>query len=112
MHAVRTLLDVADRHYASGEQGLRHLPAGARSGILVAARMYREIGVVLRQRDHDCWSSRARVGTATKAVITLGALRGTAGLQRGLMAGMTHGQSLRAPRPVGAAWPLGTDLGN
>ena len=112
VHAVRTLLDLADRHYASREQGLRHLPAGARAGILVAARMYREIGAVLRQRDFDCWSSRARVGTATKAVITLGALRRTAGLRRGFVAGMTHGQSLRALRPVSAAWPLGTDLGN
>ena len=112
VHAVRTLLDVADRHYASGEQGLRHLPAGARSGILVAARMYREISVVLRQRDFDCWSSRARVSTATKVVITLGSLRGTAGLRRGLAAGMTHGQSLLGLRPVSAAWPLGTDLGN
>ena len=46
--ALRTLLDAADRHYASGEQGLRYLQAGARTGILVAARTYRGIGTVLR----------------------------------------------------------------
>jgi len=102
VQAIRTLLDLADRHYASGEQGLRHLPAGARTGILVAARLYREIGVVLRQRDFDCWSSRARVGAATKATITLGALRGSAGARRKLLEGPTHGQSLRGFQAAGS----------
>ncbi len=111
VHAMSTLLDLADRHYASGEQGLHHLPAGARAGILVAARVYREIGVVLRLRDFDCWSSRARVGVAAKAAITLGALRGTAGLRRLSGEGMTHGLSLRARQPAGIAWPMGADLG-
>lgn len=44
---VHTLLDLADRHYASGERGLHLLPANARAGNLVAASVYREIGVVL-----------------------------------------------------------------
>ena len=47
VRAVHTLLDLADRHCASGERGLHHLPANARAGNLVAARVYREIGVVL-----------------------------------------------------------------
>ena len=72
--AVRTLLDLAETYYASGERGLHHLPAGARAGVLVAARVYREIGVVLRKRDCDCWWSRATVGAASKAIITLRAL--------------------------------------
>jgi 15-cis-phytoene synthase len=112
VHAMRTLLDLADRHYASGEQGLRHLPAGARAGILVAARVYREIGVVLRQRDFDCWSSRVRVGAASKAAITLGALRGTAGLRRLSVQGMTHGLSLRALPPASTARPMSVDGGH
>ena len=73
--AVCTLLDLAETYYASAEHGLHHLPAGARAGILVAARLYREIGEVLRQRDGDCWCSRAMVGAAGKTVITLRALR-------------------------------------
>jgi hypothetical protein len=60
VHAVRTLLDLADRHHTSGEQGLRYLPCGARAGILVAARVYRKIGVVLRRRDGDCGLVRSR----------------------------------------------------
>ena len=75
--ALGTLLDLADRFYASGENGLRYLPPGARVGILVAARTYRSIGVVLRRRDFDCWSSRATVGTGRKTMITLGALLDT-----------------------------------
>ena len=81
--ALRMLLDTADRHYASGEQGLRHLPAGARTGILVAARAYRGIGTVLRERGFDCWSSRAAVSAAGKVAITLRALASTAAVQPG-----------------------------
>jgi phytoene synthase len=69
--ALRALLDTADHHYASGERGLQYLPGGARAGILVAARTYRAIGTVLRDRDFDCWSSRAQVGSARKALITV-----------------------------------------
>ena len=83
--AVLTLLDLAETYYASGEHGLRYLPVGARAGILVAARVYREIGVVLRQRDGDCWSSRAMVNGAAKAIVTvraLSALRSNNGLRQ------------------------------
>ena len=76
-HALRMLLDTADRLYASGEQGLRYLPGGASTGILVAARVYRGIGTVLRAREFDCWSSRAKVSTAGKLAITLRALVAT-----------------------------------
>jgi len=119
-HALRTLLDVADRHYASGEQGLHHLPVGARAGILVAARAYREIGVVLRQRDYDCWSARARVGTAAKAAIAWSALRGSSALQRRLAEDMKPGQTLHGQPRAGttrgtwATWAssaTGADLG-
>lgn len=72
--AVRTLLDLADRYYASGERGLAYLPASARAGILVAARIYKEIGVTLRKRDFDCWSERAVVDRSVKLSITLRAL--------------------------------------
>ena len=117
VHAVHTLLDLADRHYASGEQGLHHLPAGARAGMLVAARVYREIGIVLRQRNGDCWSSRAMVSAAAKATVTLralgalGALRGTVGLRRPEAVGLTYSASLRAlPLHRGTAWPTEVSL--
>ena len=114
-HAMRALLDVADRHYASGEQGLRYLPSGARAGILVAARVYREIGVVLRRREFDCWSARAHVGTAAKAAITLSALSGTVAPRRLSAEDMTHGKTLHQQRLTGATWAklaTGADLGH
>jgi 15-cis-phytoene synthase len=80
--AVLTLLDLADRYYASAELGLHFLPQRARGGILVAARLYREIGVVLRERDADCWSSRASVNTVRKAAVTAQAVRDAISLQR------------------------------
>jgi phytoene synthase len=72
--AVSELLDLADKYYASGEQGLAYLPAGARAGILVAARVYREIGMKLRRRDCDCWSGRVRVPAGRKLLVSASAL--------------------------------------
>ena len=110
-HALCTLLDLADRFYTSGEQGLRYLPAGARTGILVAARVYRGIGVVLRQRDYDCWTSRAMVGTGGKAAITLRALAGTMSPRRARPT-PAYGpwpQGVRPPSP-GSAWLSGAGV--
>ena len=113
MHAIGALLTLADRYYASGEQGLRYLPPGARSGIFVAARVYREIGVVLRQRSLDCWTSRATVSTATKAGITLRALGSTMIPWRRDPAGVAPQSSLRAARfGARSAWPTKADLGD
>ena len=108
--ALRMLLDTADRHYASGEQGLRHLPAGARTGILVAARAYRGIGAVLRERGFDCWSSRAAVSAAGKVAITLRALASTATAQprtARVPVALPHANS---PRRPAVAWATETNV--
>jgi 15-cis-phytoene synthase len=73
---VSRLLDLADVYYASGERGLAYLPAGARRGMLVAARVYRAIGTRLRARNFDYWSARAIVSTPQKTLITATALSG------------------------------------
>jgi phytoene synthase len=103
--ALRMLLDMADRHYVSGEQGLRYLPGGARAGILVAARAYRGIGTVLRKRGFDCWSSRATVSAAGKAVITLRALASTATGQPGAVPARAI-----PPRHPTSAWTAETGV--
>ena len=106
--ALRRLLDTADHHYASGEEGLRYLPAGARTGILVAARTYRGIGAVLRARGFDCWSSRAAVSAAGKVAITLRALASTAAAQPGTARGpmaLTQAVPHAVPQPVPHAMP-------
>ncbi|WP_458069784.1 phytoene/squalene synthase family protein [Rhodanobacter sp. BL-MT-08] len=80
--AITTLLDMADRYYRSGEAGLAYLPARARSGILVAARIYRDIGSELRRRECDYWSERVHVTMTRKVAITLGALANVSLLPR------------------------------
>ena len=67
---VGQLLQTADRYYRSGELGLCYLPAGARVGMLTAARIYREIGISLARRGHRCWQGRIVVSPARKVVVT------------------------------------------
>jgi phytoene synthase len=71
---VAHLLTTADRYYRSGELGLAYLPAGARSSILAAARVYRAIGSGLRARDNAYWQGRVIVPTRVKLMVTAGAL--------------------------------------
>ncbi len=69
-YAVQVMLDRADMHYLSGEQGLAYLPVRARFGILVAARVYRAIGQRLRRADYAYWQGRTVVPTTGKATVT------------------------------------------
>jgi phytoene synthase len=71
---VADLLHHADCHYRSGEQGLPYLPVRARSGILVAARVYEAIGKELRRRDCAYWSGRVVLHRGTKTALTARAL--------------------------------------
>ena len=71
---VGSLLEKAEHYYRSGEQGLAYLPVGARSGILVASRIYRAIGTTLKNRHYHYWPQRIVVSPATKAAITAHAL--------------------------------------
>ena len=64
------LLGIAERYYRSGEMGLSYLPAGARIGILTAARIYREIGRCLARRQYQFWQGRVVVSPARKLAIT------------------------------------------
>jgi phytoene synthase len=56
---VLDLLELADRHYASAGLGMRFIPWPSRLAILVASRVYRAIGLVLRARDGDALAGRA-----------------------------------------------------
>lgn len=70
---VRELLDLADRYYASGDEGMRFIPLRARLAILVASRVYRAIGVRLLRFHHgDALHGRTVVPLRGKL---LGALR-------------------------------------
>lgn len=75
--AVANLLECAEKYYVSGEKGLSYLPLEARLSILVAARVYREIGRKLKKQNYEYWHCRIVVSTPRKILITLHALMST-----------------------------------
>ena len=72
---VAALLTLADRYYASAEQGMRFIPWRARAAIVVAARVYRAIGVKLRRNGANPMNGRTvlsgvhRVAVAAVAML-------------------------------------------
>jgi phytoene synthase len=69
---------LAETYYASGIAGLVYLPPESRRGILVAARVYREIGEELRRRGPHRAEDRVVVPAWRKATLVAGALLGAA----------------------------------
>lgn len=72
--AVQTILDKAEDYYESGEAGLRYLPPRARVAILVAARVYRQIGKELETRNCATWEGRAVVSMRKKLTVAAGCM--------------------------------------
>ncbi len=72
---VLDLLALGDRHYASADLGMRFIPGPPRRANVIASRVYRGIGVVLRARGGDSLSGRAvvsRLGKLGWSVAALG----------------------------------------
>lgn len=63
---VLDLLELADRHYASADLGMRFIPWPSRLAILIASRVYRAIGLVLQDRGGDALAGRAVVPPLAK----------------------------------------------
>ena len=72
--AALRCLDFAEPFYASGIAGLIYLPPESRRGILVAARVYREIGEELRRCGPHRAEDRVVVPTWRKAAVVAGSL--------------------------------------
>lgn len=64
---VQDLLVLADRYYKSAERGLHYIPAKPRSAIMVASKVYREIGQKLLRGGCQVLAGRTVVSTAHKA---------------------------------------------
>ena len=64
--ATRRLLQEADAYYASADRGLASLPLQAAMAIRSARWIYRGIGVVVAEQDHDPRAGRAVVPTPRK----------------------------------------------
>jgi 15-cis-phytoene synthase len=65
---VAKLLVEAELRYESGLSGLPFLPPRARMTILVAAMVYREIGIVIADRNFDVWQPRAYTSQSRKCI--------------------------------------------
>ena len=65
------LLNLADERYASGEDGIRHLPWRMRIVVRWAGRMYREIGELIKDDPSFYYSNRAIVPSRKKMGILL-----------------------------------------
>jgi len=71
---VLDLLELGDRHYASADLGMRFIPWPSRLAIVIASRVYRGIGVVLRARGGDPLAGRAVVSPLGKLGWSVAAL--------------------------------------
>ncbi|MFM8788945.1 MAG: phytoene/squalene synthase family protein [Chthoniobacterales bacterium] len=74
--AALRCLALAEPYYASGIAGLVYLPSESRRGILVAARIYREIGEELQRRGPHRTEDRVVVPAWRKATLVAGILLG------------------------------------
>lgn len=65
------LLNLADSYYESGLIGLIYLPFRARLAIMIATRIYRQIGLDLAKKEFDVWGRRTIVSMKRKILICL-----------------------------------------
>lgn len=87
--AIQKLLELAEVYYQSGLRGVVYLPSAARYGIVVAARVYGEIGHEVAKARYRSWDRRAMVSQPRKVICAMSALLRYA----------IH-PSLRQPHPV------------
>ena len=102
VRVTHRLLDAAEPYYASARQGINLLPFRSAWAVETAARVYGEIGSVVRARGTAAWASRAAVGSARKLALLAAA---GAGIARGRLGG-----DAQAPVDLSALWdPAATD---
>lgn len=71
---VQDLLLLAEQYYRSASLGMRFIPWRPRMAILVASRVYREIGLKLLSRGADPMAGRTVVSGPRKAVVASSAI--------------------------------------
>ena len=64
-------LSISEEYYKSGKKGLYFLPFKIRLSIAVAANVYREIGVIIKNKSFNWSTGRQYTSIFTKIRITL-----------------------------------------
>ena len=72
--SAERLIKLAELYYESAYDGFGFLPARSRLAILIAARVYRQIGVKLERKDFAVWRGRTVVSTAEKIAVVSAAM--------------------------------------
>ena len=67
------LIELAELYYESAYNGFGFLPGRSRFAILIAARVYRQIGLKLKRRDFATWRGRTVVSTTEKIMVAIAA---------------------------------------
>ena len=71
---VEQMLDLANKYYDSGIQGIYFLPKRSRFAVYLMAKIYRHIGVLILARGTTWWEGRVYVPIHRKVLLTLLAL--------------------------------------
>ena len=67
---IKKLLNLADKYYYSGTQGLIFLPLKTRIAISIASGVYRQIGIQLKLKNYCWYNGRQVTSNITKAKVT------------------------------------------
>jgi phytoene synthase len=103
VRVTHRLLDEAQPYYASARQGIDQLPFRSAWAVETAARVYGEIGSVVRARGAAAWATRARVSTGRKFWLLAAAGAGVARARGGRLGD-------QAPVDLPALWdPMAAD---
>ena len=70
-NSLSSLLTISEDYYKSGKKGLYYLPFKIRISIALAANIYREIGVIIKDNSFNWYSGRQYTSLLVKIKITI-----------------------------------------
>jgi 15-cis-phytoene synthase len=68
---IKKLLNIAEKYYSSGSQGLIFLPIKTRIAISIASGVYRQIGIQLKLKKYNWYDGRQVTSKTTKTKVTI-----------------------------------------
>ena len=69
--AIKTLLTLSEKYYISAFAGIKFLPLRSRLAIIIALRIYREIGIKLSKKQYNWWEGRTIISRGAKLLLTI-----------------------------------------
>jgi len=63
---LKSLLQLADQYYKSGYEGLCFITLRSRLSIAIASSLYRQIGLILKKEQYECWRFRSVASPSLK----------------------------------------------